>query len=518
MSGGMAQRALFATALLGHAALIVADEPTKGLDDRRAAQRLDALMRLRKDGRRLLAITHDLDLARELGGRVLVMQAGRVIEAGAAEALFGAPRDPYTRALPAADPRHWPPRRRAPPAGPAVAEIRDLSFAYGKRRVIENLSLRIHAGEILALTGDGGTGQTTLGNLLPGLHRPRSGGVLWTGPDTGTDRRARARLRRRFQKLHQDPAAILAPHRSIARHFDDFADFMPATGPRERLHALLARMRLRPGLLARSVAAISGGEAQRLALARILLLDPMPIVADEPSSRLDPIIQRGIFELPEAVRAAGSTAIVLISHRRTLVRFVAHRVLHLGPAGSRETARPAAVEADPPGAGQLQAAAAQAARMTEASLPRDGPARHVVEHRDLPHRARDRGDRRPPRPAGAARRGRAGLRPGRGCNPRGADGGTATAPACAASLSRIEAPPATPPRRWDRKALHRSPRRGPHRRDPGSPGLPRPPDRAKPADKGDPAALACGGRTRGAMTRVRCNTGIASANLKDIAR
>lgn len=335
MSGGMAQRALFTTALLGNAALIVADEPTKGLDERRAAQSLDALMRLRADGRRLLVITHDLDLARRLGGQVQVLRAGQVIESAGAKTLFAAPDHPYTRDLLEADPRHWPRRPGMLPAAPVVAELRDLSFAYGQKPVLENLSLRVHAGEVVALTGDSGTGKTTLGNVLLGLHRPRRGAVLWNGTDIATDRLALARLRRRFQKLHQDPAAVFARHRSIARHFHDLADFIPPTKLRERVQELLDRMRLRRALLERSVAEVSGGEAQRLALARILLLDPLLIVADEPSSRLDPIIQREIFDLLESVRAERSTAIVLISHHRGLVQSVAHRSLRLGPVLAR---------------------------------------------------------------------------------------------------------------------------------------------------------------------------------------
>lgn len=339
LSGGMAQRTLFATALVSGAALVVADEPTKGLDDARAAQSLAALKRLRAEGRSVLVITHDLHLARQLDGMTVVMKAGEAVEAGPARELFAGPRVAYSRDLLQADPSNWSnaaPRIAA--RGNTVAELRDVSFGYRAGALLfEQLSFTVEAREVVAVTGPSGIGKTTLGDVLLGLRRATAGAVLWDGVDIAANKGIVARLRRKYQKLHQDPGSVFARHRTIGQHFADLSDMMSATELKERLHQLLDRMKLSTHLLERSVDEISGGEAQRLALMRILMLDPVLIVADEPSSRVDPIVQRDVFELLGAVRDQQDVAIVLISHQPRVVSSFADKVVRLEiPAGQRQ--------------------------------------------------------------------------------------------------------------------------------------------------------------------------------------
>src|SRR5690606_2564581 len=140
--GGMAQRILFATALISGASLVIADEPTKGLDEARAAQSLTALKRLRAEGRNVLVITHDLHLAQQLDGMTVVMKAGEALEAGPAHDLFANPANAYSRDLLRADPANWSstvPRSKRP--GRVVAELRNVSFGYRSGApLFENLS------------------------------------------------------------------------------------------------------------------------------------------------------------------------------------------------------------------------------------------------------------------------------------------------------------------------------------------------------------------------------------------
>ena len=329
LSGGMAQRTLFATALVSGASLIIADEPTKGLDEDRAAQSLTALNRLRAEGRSLLVITDDLDLARQLDGRTVVMKAGKAVEAGPAHELFASPRSAYSRALLQADPANWTsPAPRSRPPSKTVAGLRDVSFGYrAGAPLFENLSFTIDAGEVVAVTGQSGIGKTTLGDVLLGLRRPTSGTVLWEG--TAATKEMVHRLRRKYQKLHQDPGAVFARHRTIGQHFADLADLLGDESLSLRMERLRERMKLSARLMERSIDEISGGEAQRLALMRILMLDPMLIVADEPSSRVDPIVQRDVFELLGSLRDQQEVAIVLISHRTQIVSSFADKVVRL---------------------------------------------------------------------------------------------------------------------------------------------------------------------------------------------
>ena len=184
-------------------------------------------------------------------------------------------------------------------------------------------------GGVLGITGPSGCGKTTLGNILLGLRRPSAGTVSWQGVDPHRDPAALTRLRRRYQKLHQDPASVFLPGRSLARQFADLAEIIPGLALERDLPPLLDRLRLDPRLLRRLVGEVSGGEAQRLALARILLMKPALIVADEPTSRLDPLVQRMTIALLREIVAEEDLGLVLIGHDRALLAAAADETLEL---------------------------------------------------------------------------------------------------------------------------------------------------------------------------------------------
>lgn len=335
LSGGMAQRVLVATALGGSAPVVVVDEPTKGLDAPRIDQVAALLRGLLAQGRSLVVITHEAALARGLGGAVVVLQGGRIVECRPARALFAQPQHAYTRDWLRADPAAWP---AFPPssmagigeAGP-VAAAHGLGFAFpGQRPLFEGLEFQVRRGGVLALTGPSGAGKSTLGDIVVGLRRPCAGRLAWQGADPFADRRVMRRLRRRYQKLHQDAASAFVPHRSILRQLHDLVEVAPGLDPGTALPPLMDRLGLRPALLARYPAELSGGEAQRLALIRLLLLDPVLIVADEPTSRLDPILQRETIGLLRGVSQERAIGLVLISHNRALVEQTADAVVALG--------------------------------------------------------------------------------------------------------------------------------------------------------------------------------------------
>lgn len=317
ISGGMAQRVAFLATHAAGARLLIVDEPTKGLDSGKRGEILAMLRAAQAEGMAVLCITHDVWLARALGGEIAVMLDGFVIEQGSAERLLAQPQHAYTRALLAADPAAWPVRPATRVPGEVVASVREVEKSFGKRCLFSGISVEIRRGEVVAITGESGAGKTTFGNLLLGLLRPDAGKVT----------RAAGLPRTAFQKLYQDPAAAFAPGLSLRTAL---LDVLALHGLRwDDVAPLLARLRLGEQLLDRLPSQVSGGELQRFALARVLLLKPALIFADEPTSRLDPITQQQTLNLLLEAAADSGCAMLLVTHDAEIARAVAQRRISL---------------------------------------------------------------------------------------------------------------------------------------------------------------------------------------------
>lgn len=320
ISGGMAQRVAFLATHAAGARLLIVDEPTKGQDPGRRAGILAMLRAAQAGGMAVLCITHDVWLARALGGQVAVMLDGAIVEQGESRTVLAQPAHAYTRALLAADPASWPARTPGAAPGAIVAKVDNIAKAFGPHSLFAGISADIRQGEVVAVTGESGAGKTTFGNLLLGLLQP----------DAGTVTRAAGLPRTAFQKLYQDPAAAFAPTITLETALRDVV----------KLHGLawncvpplLARLRLGSHLLARRPSQVSGGELQRFALARVLLLKPALIFADEPTSRLDPITQQETLALLLDTASASGCAVLLVTHDEQIARAVAQRRidLHVG--------------------------------------------------------------------------------------------------------------------------------------------------------------------------------------------
>lgn len=317
LSGGMAQRVAIAAARAGGARIVIADEPTKGLDAARRDEVANLLLAEMGQTGGLLIITHDLALAKRVGGRLIVLRSGAVVESGPTRDIFAAPAQAYTRDLFAADPESWTPRQNADKGGPAVVSARNLAVARGQRTLFRDVSLDISAGQVFGVTGPSGCGKSSLGDALLGVIPCAEGEI----------RRESGAHSFAFQKLYQDPVAAFPRKRSVGEALKDVVKM--TNGAMQAVDALMDSLGLDPKLLARRPGAVSGGELQRLSLLRVLLRKPAFIFADEPTSRLDPITQAKVIGLLRRVADTEGIALMLVSHDQALIRNTADKVLHL---------------------------------------------------------------------------------------------------------------------------------------------------------------------------------------------
>ncbi|WPB56059.1 ABC transporter ATP-binding protein [Xylophilus sp. GOD-11R] len=317
LSGGMAQRAAAGIAMAGGARVLLADEPTKGLDAHWRDRTVELLQSVQRAGGCVVVITHDLRVARALGGQLMVLRGGEVVEHGGTEQVLARPTHAFTRQLIAADPAHWPIRTAPAPGGPLL-EARALSKRYGSQVLFDAVDLRVRGGERLSVQGPSGTGKSTLGNVLLGLSHA----------DHGTLHRADGLSPTAFQKLYQDPAASFAPRASLRTSLRDVA--LRHGAGWNTVEQRLERLGVAGDLLARRPSEVSGGELQRIALARVLITRPALLFADEPTSRLDPVTQQqGMAVLLDALDDSGA-ALLLVTHDEDIARAVGGATLRLG--------------------------------------------------------------------------------------------------------------------------------------------------------------------------------------------
>jgi peptide/nickel transport system ATP-binding protein len=349
LSGGMRQRVMIAMALSCSPSLLLADEPTTALDVNTQTQILELLRELRaQTGVAILLVTHDLGVVAGMADRILVMQAGRLVEQGAAEQVVNAPQHPYTQTLLGA---HRTRLTRTPRAGGApLLETHELSVRFGQTQALDGVSLTLHEGETLGLVGESGCGKTTLLRCLVRLTTPTGGTVGFRGTDiTHASRRQLQPVRRELQMVFQDPQSSLNPRRRV--------DWIIATGlrlrevprahRRGRAAELLERVGLTAAHLDRFPHELSGGERQRVGIARALSCAPLALLLDEPVSSLDATVRTQVLELLVRLQEELNLSYLLVSHDMAVVQDVSDRVVRMRAGRVLETASTAEAFAAP---------------------------------------------------------------------------------------------------------------------------------------------------------------------------
>lgn len=386
LSGGMCQRVMIAIALACNPRLLIADEPTTGLDVTTQKATMDLVQELtRGSGMSVILITHDLGMAAAYCDRIVVMRKGEIVEAAPVARLFADPKHPYTQKLIAASPGpnsklsdltavpdemedaapiqapEAPPVRVMPPSSAPLMEVTNLIKEFPRRdaksvwpwqrsetaatvfRAVDDISFSLSRGESLGLVGESGCGKSTTSSIVTRLLDPTAGSVFFDGEDITAFRAAKfARLpqRRKIQMVFQDPTDSLNPRFSSADSISDPLRRMvglSGAALTKRVEELSDMVGLPRHLLTRFPHQLSGGQKARVGIARAIAADPMLLVLDEPTSALDVSVQAVVLQLLDRLKQELGMSYIFVSHDLNVVRLLCERVIVMNKGKIVET-------------------------------------------------------------------------------------------------------------------------------------------------------------------------------------
>jgi peptide/nickel transport system ATP-binding protein len=371
ISGGMCQRVVIALALACQPQLLIADEPTTGLDVTTQKAVMDLIVELtRERGMSTILITHDLGLAAAYCDKVVVMEKGVVVETAAAGEIFRNPQHAYTRKLMQATPRIGmsladllPDAPKAEPAAPRPAPVAGaeplmrvenlvkeyprpetgsfLAKLMGKAeapksafRAVDGISFTVAKGETLGLVGESGCGKSTTSMMITRLIDPSGGRIIFDGTDIGAipaKQFAASAHRRRIQMVFQDPTDSLNPRFTAERAIADPIMRMGSISGRDALRARCEELAKLVGLpvelIDRFSHQLSGGQKARVGIARAIALDPDLVILDEPTAALDVSVQAVVLNLLEELKGRLGMSYLFVSHDLNVVRLLCDRVI-----------------------------------------------------------------------------------------------------------------------------------------------------------------------------------------------
>ena len=344
LSGGQRQRIMIAMALACEPDLLIADEPTTALDVTVQAEVLKLIKELQeRKGMSVLFITHDFGVVAQIADKVGVMKQGKLVEVGETKQVLKHPQHAYSQKLLAAVPENL--------VRPSHLENNDTStkesilvqtkaldvfFPIRKGllqrvvdhvRAVDNVSIEIHKGKIVALVGESGSGKTTLGRAILQLQKPTNGSVTISGHElVGLSNKELKPWRRKMQIAFQDPQSSLNPRMLVAK---TITEPMKVHGigasDEERIELateVMEAVQLERDFLWRYPHEFSGGQRQRIGLARALVLNPEFIVCDEITSALDVSVQAEVLQLLLEIRKKRDLTLLFITHNISVVEYL----------------------------------------------------------------------------------------------------------------------------------------------------------------------------------------------------
>jgi oligopeptide transport system ATP-binding protein len=366
LSGGMRQRVMIAIALSASPRLLILDEPTTALDVTIQAQILGLLAELKREhSLAMILITHDLGAVAGVADRVAVMQGGELVETGTVHEVLKSPRHAYTQTLvreasALAMPHDDPGSASVSDAVALRVEEVSVSYRVGRRwlgagaelAALSEASFVLRAGESLGVVGESGAGKSTLARAVLRLLRPSAGRIVWMGRALEALPAGELRaLRRDLQIVFQDPLGSLDPRMTVAEIVGEplrvHERQLAAPARYRKAVTMLERVGLDAALAGRYSHELSGGQCQRVGIARAMVLEPRLLVCDEPVSSLDVTTQRQIVALLAGLKRTQALSLLLVSHNLAVVRRLCERVLVLYLGKMMEVAPAAVLEAHP---------------------------------------------------------------------------------------------------------------------------------------------------------------------------
>ena len=332
VSGGQLQRAMTAMALSCRPDLVIFDEPTTALDVTTQIEVLAAIKDVVEQfDAAAVYISHDLALVAQMADRIMVLRNGDLIEEGDTREMLSNPKERYTRDLLAVRTFRKADTDDATAETPLL-EVRNLTAAYGKMTVLHSVNVSVPVRRTVALVGESGSGKSTTARVISGLLRPREGEVLWLGTPMPPDFRKRSKAElRRIQMIYQMPDTALNPkHRvreTIGRPLAFYLE-MGRAARDARVRELLSFVELEPDqYIDRLPSELSGGEKQRVCIARALAAEPELVICDEVTSALDQLVAEEVLKLLDRLQREFDLSYIFITHDISTVRAIADDVV-----------------------------------------------------------------------------------------------------------------------------------------------------------------------------------------------
>ena len=341
LSGGQQQRVMIAMALACEPDVLIADEPTTALDVTIQEQVLELIRELTRTRElAVLLITHDMGVVRNTADKVAVMYRGEIIEKAPVDDFFHNPKEAYSRRLIDALPDLT--QFQSVAVEQPLLQLDDVKVHFPIRkgvlqrvvdytRAVDGVSLSIGRGETYALVGESGSGKSTLGRAILNLDEIAGGEIRFKGKPIGSlSRRAMLPYRKEIQVIFQNPYSSMNPRLSveeiIAEGMISLGLGLTAAERKERIGQLLERVQLPRAFSQRYPHEFSGGQLQRIAIARALAVEPELIICDEPTSALDVSIRAEVLELLQELQREFGVSYLFITHDLSIVPSLAHHV------------------------------------------------------------------------------------------------------------------------------------------------------------------------------------------------